>query len=609
MPEPEEPILRAGSRDDSGRWMAAVGALFTGLSTLLLSVDWADFLFPVFCVGPPALLLLGLGLDRLGGFGSRSPRFAGRSRANLELAPCLGILLLLAAGYRFATLGWFPPPDGFSSIEETQRATGGVAILDRGARPWEWPYCQYLAAASFAAFGRNIYALRVPVTVLGSLTPLFFYAFARRFLSARAAWIAAAFLAVSRWHVQVSWYNEDVYVPLFPFTVLLWLLFRTSREPRPLLHVALGALTGSMLYTYAAFRPTFLLVLLFLALVVMRRPERRLLMRPYGVWAAVFALFACPLVSLLRGEPDLYFEALHRSFANRDYYSPDPGRFFALRIERAVAVARAFLASDRGAFFPSLNSGEEPLLDPVTASLFVFGLATALRSPTPRRTYLLGAFGFLLVGTTIVVQNLDFRRLSILVPFVFAFVGIAAERVLRAPSRRRASVALFLLLAASAAYNAHFLFFRLSRDPVTRAYHRDVYTVPAFYLHHHYAGEYVFFLTDTVRNFFLPNDYDWLKPPDLAGETLEDPQQFFRPRRVDRKAVLLLAERPLLEGLVPKVERTYEEAACEIRRDPDDSRWDLAVCRIPRESYERGHLATAAREKGPTEPSQPSLRK
>ncbi len=503
-------------------------------------------------------------------------------------------VLVVAALYRFGSLGHFPPLDGFSSIEETQRATGAYEILEHGARPWEWPLPQYLAAMSFALFGYSMHALRIPATVLGCSGVLAFYLFARQIVRAPAALFATFLLAVSRWHVQVSWYNEDVYTPLSPFVLLLYLLLRIQRQPRPSTVVASGALAGYALYDYAAFRVAPLLALPLAARGTASSPAR------FGPWervalcAGVIALFALPLFWLLEGSGRAYyFEALWRSLANTDYYTADPTAFARQRIERIALAADAFTVSDHFAVLPSLNSRAAPLLAPLTAVLFVLGLGTtALRWRERHHGFLALAFLALAAGAAVVVQNFDFRRLAILIPFAFAFVAVLAEKFLRAGEevgrRKLVEVALGAVALAAAAHNYHFLFRVLAVDPVTRSQHRDEYTVPAFYLRAHYRGEYAVLVHPLVQNFFSPNDYEWLKPRGLEGRCVAAVEDLFplRPAPPEGKEVLVLIERPFdISAVAERLRGSYPGAACSLRRDPDGaSVRDLGVCRIPASS-------------------------
>lgn len=591
-PRPGRRLHRAGAT------LAAVGAVLAVGCSIWLVVDWPGALLRVFCVGPVALIGLGIGLELQAGYGPRwrsGIRRLGAAVRNRE-AQMLAVIVIVGLYFRFASIGFFPPLDGFASIEETQRGTGARLILEQGARPWEWPLSQYVAAAAFSLFGYNIHALRVPTTLLGCLTLVPFYLLAREVAAAPAALLATGLLAVARWHVQVSWYNEDVYVPLFFFVTGLYLSMRTRRAPRPLSTVLLGACCGYTLYDYAGFRITPALAIALLTGAALSREHRRGAWYHVGLTGAIVALFALPLIGRLADQgPGAYVEAFHRSFANKDYYTTDLHRFLSQRIERIGAAADMFTLSDHGAFLETLNTRRAPLLDPFTGIAFVLGFGTTLLHARRRHhAFFALAFLFLVLVSTTVVQNLDFRRLSILIPFVFAFIALLADKLdawAVGAGRARALRVVFVLVALLAgAFNYVFLFHVLATDHQVRGFHRDEYTTPAFYLREHYRNEWVVLLTPVVQNFFLPNDYDWIKPAGLQGDCALRPEAvlpFERPPPASRDVVLLI-ERPFqVETLMAQVPGVYTGASCELRRDPDDARWDLGVCRIPAAAVKR----------------------
>ena len=575
-----------------GATLAGLGGILSVACSLWLVIDWAGALFRVLLLGPVALACLAVGLDLLAGFRPRWPlrRDSLGAFVRRREVQAVAAMVLVGLFFRFCSIGFFPPVDGFASIEETQRGTGARLILESGARPWEWPLSQYVAAAAFSMFGYSIHALRVPTTLLGCLTLIPFYLLLREMTAPPPALFATALLSVARWHVQVSWYNEDVYVPLFFFVTVLYLLLRTCREHRPLCYVILGACCGYTLYDYAGFRITPVIALAFFAGEAVRRRRLPADWPHIALMSAVVVVFAIPLIGLLaHHDPEAYFEAFQRSLANKDYYSSDVHSFLSQRTRRINAASDMFTLSDHGAFLQTLNTRQAPLLDPFTSVAFVLGFGTTIVHLRRRHhLFFVLTFLFLALVSTTVVQNLDFRRLSILVPFVFVFIALLTDKLdgwaggVGCGRFVRLGLALVALLAG--AWNYFFLFRVLAVDHQVRGSHRDEYSTPAFYLHEHYQNEWVLLLTPIVQNFFLPNDYDWIKPPGLQGDyalRVEAVLPFERTPPPDRD-VLLLIERPFdIAAVMERVRDLYSGSSCELRRDPDDSRWDLGVCRIP----------------------------
>lgn len=586
----------AGGARALGWALAIAGGVGAAACSLTLTRDFAPNLMTVLIVGPLTLASLALGCDLLAGR-RYSLAGAGRRWTDWWRQPSNRLLLVILLGgalFRFGSVGHFPPPAGISSIEEMQRASGGFNIL-LGDRPWEFPLAQYLNAASFALFGVSIYAVRLPATFLAWVTLAVFHALARRLVNVRAALFATALLAVSRWHCQVAWYNEDVYVPLLPFTALLFCLVATRDDPRPSLYVAAGALCGYLLYDYAAFRGSILIALLFFAVDAIWQRRRPADWGSIAGLVAVTALFALPLLGVLdehRGGKGFYFEALARSFADARYYTSEPLAFLQQRLQRIQAAAASFVSTDGGNFFPTLNVRFMPLLDPLTGIAFVLGFGVTLLQPR-RRYYAFFSLAFLLLatGAMVVTWNLDFRRLAILIPFVFVFVAFLVSQLEDLAEARGAGRALGPWLTAvalaTAAVNGVFLFAFLAPDPLVRFAHHNAYIVPADYLLRHHRGEYVVLLSPEVPNFFESTDYDWMKPPGLRGRVALAVEEIlpFHPSVPGGRATLLLIARPFhIPTVMAQVADLYPRTTCELRRHADSELFDLGVCRIPKAS-------------------------
>ena len=585
--QPAAPISRRVRRIADG--LVIIGGIVSIACSLWLATDWRGALFTVLLVGPPALLCVGLGLDLRYGIGWRVPPSRIISALRRREVQVLLFILALAVVFRFGTIGDFPPPNGFESIEETQTGTGAKLILEAGARPWEWPLSWYLTAGAFRLFGYTIYALRVPAMVMGCLTLIPFYLLARALTAPPAALLASALLAVSRWHVQVSWYNDPVFTPLFPFVIILALLVYSRRDPRPSYFVAVAALTGYTLYDYAGFRVTILLVAGFYAGEVWHARGRLRAWPQLAVATIVGGLLALPLIGIISQIGlGAYVEAVNRSLANTDYYTHDPGRFVAQRLHRIDLAADALTLSDHGTFLETLNSHQAPLLDPFVSVAFILGFGTTLLQPRRRHyAFVTCAFLFVAFGATTLVQNLDFRRSAILIPFVFLFIALLAHRLDGLATargwRRQLWIACVVLFGCSALYNYDFIFRRLARDHTARGFHRDQYTIAAFYLQEHYAGEYVVLLTPAATNFFQSNDYDWIKPPALDGIVAGSDDQLLPALAAApaQRDLLVLLERPAdIGAMLARVRDAFPRAECAPRPDPDDQRWDLGVCRI-----------------------------
>lgn len=576
----------------AGRLLALAGWAVLIACSVALSRNWYANLFRVFAAGPVGLLLLGLGLDLNRGYGPRW-RLVWPAGWPRREAVALGAILLVGLSFRFWSFGSFPPPDGFSSLEETQLANGAHKILTEGYRPWEWPLSLYIPAASFKLFGYGTPALRIPATILNWLSLVPFFFFCRAITSGLPALFATALMAASRWHTQMSWYNDEGYVCVWWFILVLWALLKAERDPRPLWFVLLGGLAGYSLHSYIPFRTALPLVLVFFAIDFLKGRRFGGRWRLIATLAGVAVLFGLPLRQRLREDkPNYYTEPLARSMADEGYYTRDIGKFVSQRLDRMRVATEMLTVSDNGAFFETLNTQGRALLDPFSGAVFLLGLGTAALLPLRRHNvFLAGSFFALWLSVTVVTHNLDFRRLGILCPLAFAFTALFAESSLaiewRPGVRRGLLVLLLAVVGLSAWSNGHFLFQVLAHSPRTRAQHRNDYTTAGFNLLHHYRGEDVVILTPNdgfvVLNFFEANDYSWLVPAGAKGRVVTQVEDVLTgPTLSTPKGTLVLIQRPFdLEEVAARVRSVYPRAECRLYRDDAETQLDLCACRVP----------------------------
>jgi uncharacterized protein (TIGR03663 family) len=194
------------------------------------------------------------------------------------------LILLLGAIVRVASLDIKPPhfDEGINGWFCDQMAKNGYYAYD--PTNYHGPVHFYVLFVSLQLFGRNLWALRLPV-VLASLLTIFWIFLFRPFLSRTVCYLAALGMAISPGFIFYDRYSiHESWLVLF-LIVTFWgiLGISTSREPRYFWGFILG-LTGMILTkeTYvihlAAFAAAGALVL------VMRRPapdlEGRCLQRP-----------------------------------------------------------------------------------------------------------------------------------------------------------------------------------------------------------------------------------------------------------------------------------------------------------------------------------------
>ncbi len=192
----------------------------------------------------------------------------------------LAVVLVVAGVLRLAALATVPV--GLNQ-DEASNAWNAYCLLKTGqdqfGTPWPIFYTRalgenrstlflYWMMPFQAALGLSIWSARVPAAVAGVLAVLLIYWVGARLFGRGTGLAAAALLAVSPVHIQMSrWGHEATLTPLLtllPFALLLWAglpLDDRQPQPRPWRALVAGLLTGLCCYGYPAVRlfvPVFL---------------------------------------------------------------------------------------------------------------------------------------------------------------------------------------------------------------------------------------------------------------------------------------------------------------------------------------------------------------
>jgi 4-amino-4-deoxy-L-arabinose transferase-like glycosyltransferase len=195
----------------------------------------------------------------------------------------LGIVLVTSAALRLIWLGSIPA--GLSH-DETVKGYDAWSVLQTGRDQYgDWfplvfrgigdqreALLPYLIVLSEAVLGPTDLAVRLPTALAGIALVGVLFLLGRELFGTRAGLIAAALLAVSPWHIQVS--RLAFRAGLLPLTTALglWLFLVALRRPRLMLPA--GLVLGLGLHTYLSAR-VFLPLLLVGVLVIYRDPLLR----------------------------------------------------------------------------------------------------------------------------------------------------------------------------------------------------------------------------------------------------------------------------------------------------------------------------------------------
>jgi 4-amino-4-deoxy-L-arabinose transferase-like glycosyltransferase len=199
------------------------------------------------------------------------------------------LILLLGAVLRLVNPGQSPP--GLNQ-DEAANAWNAYCLLKTGKDQVgvSWPifYSRCLGGNSSTFYiysllpfqaigGLNVLTTRLPAGVGGVLTIFLLYYVGKRLFNWKVGLLAAFFLALNPWHIQLSrWGHEASLGPLFglvPLAALLWSNMPVSddetRAGRPVLAALGGGLVGICCYSYHSVRlfvPFFLLTVVLATL-------------------------------------------------------------------------------------------------------------------------------------------------------------------------------------------------------------------------------------------------------------------------------------------------------------------------------------------------------
>ena len=314
----------------------------------------------------------------------------------------------------------------------------------------------YWAALLMRFIGANALALRLGAALVGLATVAATAWAVRELLHGRqdANWVAlvtAAFVATSFWHLIISRYGfRAVTQPLVQTLTIgaLWRGLRRHQRPSsgalravPWLLLA-GLFCGLTAYTYLAAR-AFPVPLAFagLALLISDRGHRRARAGQLAISVASAALTLAPLAH---------------------YWLTHPGSFLTRALQVAAsdwpeawAGFRACLGMFfiRGDPYIRFNLPQRPLLDPVTAALFLLGIVALIRFPGSQkrrttstgdplllatRVFLLVHLPFMLLPSALATGEITPSNLRTagLLPFVYVFPALSLSEVAKRISRR-----------------------------------------------------------------------------------------------------------------------------------------------------------------------------
>ncbi len=402
----------------------------------------------------------------------------------------LVVILLVATFFRTHLLEAAPP--GLQH-DEVFKANFALDVLDGGwpvffnANGGEEALFPYLAAVSISLFGESFFALRLVSLVSGILSILFSYCFIRELFGRRVAFLTAAGMAISFWHIF------DSRVALRPITLLFMavatfhLFWLGLKRGKIMWFASSGLFLGGTLYTYHSAIMIPLTIILFILLYQL--PFQRALL--FKRWRGILLAFLIAVIVFLPMGHHLY---------------TSPAASMA-RMRDLGDHVNLFLAGDRGPMLKDMlnvagmfglrgdpewryNLAGRPVFDPLTFLLFCGGLVICLaRIRRPEHAFLFLWLCINIIPSAITRNSPStLRAIGALTP-IYTFPSLTVDfswdwvaRKFGSVPRRVLLAAVVLLLAVNALSTYRDYFTVWAQNSEVRSIYRADLTAVATYL-------------------------------------------------------------------------------------------------------------------------------
>lgn len=375
---------------------------FLGLSVLLGTGAWFLFQNHRFTMCNTGIWLGAVILGGVACWDRESPK--PKSSHNGWLWWMFGFLFAVVVIFQVAFLDNIPAnpwSDHTEKLEDIHDlAEGNHAVFfprntGREAFQFYWTYLVGVVSGS----GVSFFSLKLGTALLGIATTVFVFLLARRLGGDRMGVAGLYLYGMAFWPNILN--RIGLRFPLYPLFVaaFLFFFFRALDRGKQKDWVLAGICLGLGLHGYTPFRVVPLLaVLLVGAFYAANRRQLR------ASWAivrlAVLAFMAflvfLPLARFAWDRPDLFwYRAATRWASAERAVVGNPGAVFAQNILKALAMFNW----DNGDLF-AITVPHRPALDMVTATLFLLGVAMALRNALLRR----GFCEWALLASVVVLQ-------------------------------------------------------------------------------------------------------------------------------------------------------------------------------------------------------------
>ncbi len=278
----------------------------------------------------------------------------------------------------------------------------------------------YLEALFVLLFGANIVTLKLAAVFTGLLSLLAVYFIGRAFFSPIVGLLAAGFFSVMTWAVATNRLAERLNTaPLAVLTFYLSIKQHRQIVKLPSFIIA-GASLGFGFYSFANFRPVFLIMLLFFFFFSII--ERGFFLKNI---AGILIYYATALFALLLplgfelDKLQTYFLHLagHETKLFRDLYD------MLINLERGLLAFNSKAIGDMSVQPGATGYGG--IIHPLLAVLFIYGLIYAIFHLVDKRNFLLFAW-FGVSFLPILVSSPEPRRFNLVMPLLCLLAALGA---------------------------------------------------------------------------------------------------------------------------------------------------------------------------------------
>jgi 4-amino-4-deoxy-L-arabinose transferase-like glycosyltransferase len=399
------------------------------------------------------------------------PTRVEKLRANRTELFFLVVVILLALAMRTIDLVSHPYPwsgDEASIGTEAKRILSGeiTNFFDTGwsSQP-NWSFLP--TAISEMIFGKNIFAVRIPSALAGTLAVLFVYLAARELFNPTVALMAAAFLATLPYNVHFSRIGVHNVVDSLMSALIFWLIARAMKTDDPCYYYAAGTFGGLCIYTYAGTRLALILGgLAILFLIVRQKSYLFSHWKHLIAFSAGIVVSAAPQAAFFARHPDIFVGRLgQEGILFNGWLTQQVAQtgksVWDILLNQFTRTTMVFIASSApGNFFNS----PIPYLTIFGSILFLLGMGYALAFGLEPRHFiiLIWFWAVILFGGILTLNPPANTRLLMTSPAVALFMALGAYKVLEYLRKfriipERLMIPIFVLIVGIITYqNANF---------------------------------------------------------------------------------------------------------------------------------------------------------